>query len=150
MWDMPTLRDILRRWRPATAPGAAARAGVPDSRPVRPAQELAGVFHALESVQIECRAIRDAAARDARRTIMSAEDAAVVIVADARTAAEHERADVAAETTARGEARLSSVVADAKRQAAQIAKRAAERMPCTVAMAAELVKEELRRPRPHP
>lgn len=144
------MRDILRRWRPATAPGAAARAGVPDSRPPQPAQELAGVFLALEPAQMECRAIRDAATRDARSAIMRAEDEAAVIVADARAAAEHERGDGAAETEVQDEARLSKVVADAERHADLVAKRAAERMPRTVATAVELVKEELRRPRPHP
>jgi len=137
------LRDILRRWRPVTAPGAAARAGVPDSRPVRPARELAGVFRALEPVQRECRAIRDAAARDARHAITCAQDAAAAIVADARAAAEHERAAAAAGSQA--DARLLSATADAERHAVQIARRAAERMPSTVDAAVELVKEELRR-----
>jgi ATP synthase alpha/beta family, nucleotide-binding domain/ATPsynthase alpha/beta subunit N-term extension len=41
---MPTLRDFLRRWRPAVAPGAAARTGVPADRPAGSAEELMAVF----------------------------------------------------------------------------------------------------------
>lgn len=141
---MPTLRDILRRWRPAGAPGAAARAGVPDDRMAGPEQELACVFRALEPVHAECRAIRDAAARDARRAARRAQEQAEAIVSAARMAAPAERTSVTAESRARSDAEQAAIVADAERQAARIRKRAAERMPAVVAEAVELVRKELR------
>lgn len=141
---MPTLRDVLRRWRPAGAPGAAARAGVPDDRAGAPDRELTGVFGALEPVRAECRAIRDAATRKARRTADRAQEQAEAILADARAAALAERRNVTAASRARGDAEQAAIIADAERQAARIRQRAAERMPAMVAEAVELVRKELR------
>jgi vacuolar-type H+-ATPase subunit H len=123
---MPTLRDLLRRWRPADAPGAAARAGVPCDRTPQPELELADVLGARQSVQAECRTIRDAA-RDAHLTTMRAQKKAQAIIGDARTTAAAERA---------------VIVADAERLAARIRARADQRMPATIARAVELVKKE--------
>src|SRR5690348_5429884 len=88
--SMPVLRDFLRRWRPSAAPGAAARTGVPDDRPVTAADELAGVFGALEPARARCDALENAARRDADRTVARARERAEAIVAEARTAASEE------------------------------------------------------------
>ena len=53
---MATLRDYVRRFRPAGAPGAAAPAGVPADRGAELDAELAGVFEELRGASEEAAA----------------------------------------------------------------------------------------------
>lgn len=142
--SMPVLRDFLRRWRPAAAPGAAARSGVPDDRPVGAEEELAGVFGALEPVRTECRVIADAARHEADQVRVRAREQAEAILAEARAAAPVARADAMGQARADGEAERATIVAEAERRAAGIRRRAADRLPALVGRAVELLERELR------
>ena len=74
---MPQLRDFFSRFRPAGAPGAAARAGVPADRLREREAEVGPVLALLDSTEAECERIVGQARRDAG-----------VIMADARAALE--------------------------------------------------------------
>ncbi|GLY85181.1 hypothetical protein [Actinoallomurus iriomotensis] len=141
---MPTLRDFLRRWRPAVAPGAAARTGVPADRPAGPAEELMAVFRALEPVHAECRAIGDAARHDASAETARARERAEAIVAEARAAAPARQREAMAEARARSAAENAAVITEAERQADDIRRLAAERMPEMIDKAVGLLERELR------
>lgn len=146
--SMPVLRDFLRRWRPSAAPGAAARTGVPEERPVTAADELAGVFGALEQVRAECDALGEAARRDADRTVARARERAEAIVAEAHAAASAERRGAAEDARARGEEETSVIVAEAEREADRTRRRAAERTTALVGRAVDLLRRELAANRP--
>ena len=54
---MPRVRDLLYRFRPSGAPGAATAAGVPVDRTAKLAAELDPVFARLADTEEECAAI---------------------------------------------------------------------------------------------
>ncbi|MEU9869343.1 hypothetical protein AB0C87_15985 [Actinomadura sp. NPDC048021] len=91
---MPALHDLLQRFRPAGAPGAAA--AVPsEPRPVE--DELEPVFSRLEEAEQERRRTL-AVAHDLALTLTrSAREQAAGLVEQARTAAPGERASAAAQ-----------------------------------------------------
>ncbi|GAB3979425.1 hypothetical protein GCM10029978_074770 [Actinoallomurus acanthiterrae] len=137
---MARLRDLLERFRPAGAPGAAARTGVPADRATELAAELADVFATLEPVQAECTAIREAARRDARDARGRAHDQADTLIAEARMRVAAERAAAAARAGERVSAEYAAIVTDAEGIAAQIRARADERLPALVARAISVLK----------
>jgi vacuolar-type H+-ATPase subunit H len=143
---MPVLRDFLRRWRPAAAPGAAARSGVPDDRPAgaEAEEELAEVFGALEPVRTECRVIADAARHEADQVRARAREQAEAILAEARAAAPVARAGAIEQARADSEAEQATIVAEAEQRAADIRQHAADRMPVMVGRVVELLERELR------
>lgn len=141
---MPTLRDALRRWRPAAALRATSRAAVPHDPSAEPERELAAVFRTLEPVQAQCRGIRKAAELDALQVKARARKGAEAIVADARTAASAERAGAAAASEARGAAERAGIVDEAERTAERIRAHGAAHMASAVAEAVELVDREVR------
>lgn len=102
------LSDILRRFRPAVAPGPAGPAGVPVDRVAEAEAELARVFVALEPAVAEAEQVRQSArlAADARRR--DAIEAAEQIVAAARGRLDILRAEAAsAQITALAGARAA-------------------------------------------
>ena len=93
---MPRVRDLLYRFRPAGAPGAASSAGVPVDRGAVLAAELDPVFAHLVETERECAEIVAAAHRaaDARRA--QAAQQARACVATARERLDDERAAASA------------------------------------------------------
>lgn len=128
-----TLSDILRRFRPAVAPGPAGPAGVPADRSAEAEAELAIVFEALAPTVQAAQQLRDRAQTEADHRRREAIQEAERLIADARGQLDAVRAEAAAsrlttvdETrarldreahdaagalTTRAEARLSDVVA---------------------------------------
>jgi hypothetical protein len=126
---MPRVRDLLYRFRPAGAPGAATAAGVPVDRSADLAAELEQLFAQLADVERECAAIRDDAERDAAAIRERGIERAHGVVSGIRTRSQAERAAAAArmheQTAAEGTARL----AEARRAADAVRDRAAPLLP---------------------
>lgn len=125
---MPSARDLLERFRPAGAPGAAGPAGVPVDRVGELTRELAPVFEALDPVQEECRRIRAAAADDARIRRATATWEASRIVAAGHVDAEAARAGAAEQLRGAAGRETAATLAEAEREAARIRLRVAERI----------------------
>ncbi len=143
---MPTLRDTLRRWRPAAAFRATSRAAVPHDSSAGTERELAAVFRELEPVQAQCRRAREAAERDALQIKARAQESAEAIVADARTAASVERARAAAASESHCAAECAGIVDEAERTAERIRAHGDTHMASAVAEAVELIDREVRDP----
>lgn len=105
---LPQLGDFLSRFRPAGAPGAATRAGVPADREAERAAELEPVLGLLAGTEQECAAITTAAGLEADR-----------IVAGARTDAAAIRAQAARDAAVAREEAAARVLAAAREQAAR-------------------------------
>jgi vacuolar-type H+-ATPase subunit H len=140
---VPRVRDLLYRFRPAGAPGAAAAAGVPVDRRADLTAELEPLFARLASTEEECSRIRERGRDEAeairRRAAERAQ--AIVAAADARTQAERDSAT--ARLWQRGETESSALLAAAQQEAAAVRERAAERMPTHVARVLESVRDLL-------
>jgi vacuolar-type H+-ATPase subunit H len=117
---------------------------VPDDRPAGAEEELAGVFGALEPVRTECRAIIDVARHEADQVRARARERAEAILVEARMSAPVARAGAMEQARAAGEAEQAAIVAEAERCAADVRRRAADRMPALVGKAVELLERELR------
>ena len=137
---MPELRDFLDRFRPAGAPGAAARAGVPAEPDHGLAAEVTPVLALLTETHQECERIRAQAQQDAARIMSAARARAVAITADAdqRASAARDEAERGAVATAR--ARADQVVAGARSRAARIGELAAARTPALANDAIDLIR----------
>jgi hypothetical protein len=81
------MRELLRRFRPAGMPGAAAPAAVPDDPARRGAAELQPLFDALAAVRTEAADIRATAERAAAERERHAAAEAARITAEATAAA---------------------------------------------------------------
>lgn len=97
---MPQLGDFLNRFRPAGAPGAATRAGVPADREAELSAELGPVLAMLEGADAECVRLAAEARREADRTVADAREEAASISAYSARQAEEARAEAAAEVLA--------------------------------------------------
>lgn len=113
---MPQLGDFLSRFRPAGAPGAASRAGVPADRAAELSAELEPVLAMLADTDAECARIVAQARTQAGQIGEAARAEAGQIAADGR-----ERA-----LAARGHA-ADEVLAAAQAEAARVERAAAER-----------------------
>ena len=85
---MPQLGDFLNRFRPAGAPGAASRAGVPADRAAELSAELDPVLAMLAATDAECARLVAEAEQEAGRIAAQARDQAASIAADAVQRAE--------------------------------------------------------------
>lgn len=94
---MPSTRDLLQRFRPAGAPGAATAAGVPADRSDERATELAGVFVLLETTIAEAERVRRAVTTQAQERRDRAREQALATIAQARLDAEVLRTRAVAE-----------------------------------------------------
>lgn len=94
---MPSTRDLLQRFRPAGAPGAATATGVPVDRVDERAAELAGVFALLEETVSQAERVCVAAATQAREGRDRVHVRALATVAQARLDAEAVRTQTVAE-----------------------------------------------------
>jgi hypothetical protein len=127
------LSDILRRFRPAVAPGPAGPAGVPADRVAEAAEELAGVFVALEDAVGEARAIRDEAHAAADRDRRQGAADAAAILADARARLEAVRAEAASSHLAELDAERAAIEAGARAEAERVGRVSEDRLPALVA-----------------
>ena len=143
---MPRARDFLERLRPVGAPGAAGPAGVPADRSAEVAVELQPVFAALADVEAELRRERDAGREEAAQRRRRASERAAEILAGARGAAQAERAAVATTLRYQADAAAADAQAAAEREAAQIHRRAARRLPALVATVVDRVRADLAGP----
>ncbi len=123
------MRDLLYRFRPAGAPGAASAAGVPVDRAADTEAELAPLLAALTDTEGACARILEQARRDAEairvREAQRARD--ILTTASARSGAERAAATARIGQVVRDEATALLTAAD--EEAAAIRERAAERMP---------------------
>jgi hypothetical protein len=129
---MARVRDLLHRFRPVGAPGAAGAAGVPVDRGADLAAELGPLFDLLADTEQACAELVERAERDA--AAMRARDAqrAREVVSSARALTDAERADAAARIMQGDEAGRADVLAAARRDAAELRARAASRIPSYV------------------
>ncbi|HET8680705.1 MAG TPA: hypothetical protein VFM54_02345 [Micromonosporaceae bacterium] len=140
---MSRVRELLERFRPAGAPGAASGAGVPADRRAGVEAELEPVFAALDEAQRECARIReDAAVRAAARRVEVAERARA-IVARARAGTPAERAAAAAETRRRGQHEIASIISHAEDDAEVVRRSAQRRQADLVARVVDTVRAQL-------
>jgi hypothetical protein len=137
---MTQTRDFLDRFRPAGAPGAAARAGVPADRVRELAAEIEPVLALLDDVHAEYEQILGEAHRTAARIAAEAHTEVMRIERDGQRRARAARDEAAAAVLAqaRAEARQAAAVAD--RQALGVRRLAKRRMPELVAAAVRLVR----------
>ncbi|HET8660859.1 MAG TPA: hypothetical protein VFM55_17885 [Micromonosporaceae bacterium] len=152
---MSRVRELLERFRPAGAPGAASGAGAPADRRAGVEAELEPVFAALDEAQRECARIReDAAVRAAARRAEAA-DRARAVVARARADSQAERAAAAAETRRRGQHEIASIISHAEESAEAVRRSAQRRQADLVDRVVDMVRAQLagaataRAPTPH-
>jgi hypothetical protein len=127
--QMPTLRELLNRFRPAAAPGAAGSVAVPADRAAERSAELAPIFQALAATRAEADAIRSAAAARAADRRSEAAAAAVRIVTDAHRDFDAQRAAGYAAARAGVEAATGALIDDGRRSADAVRRHARQRLP---------------------
>jgi uncharacterized membrane protein YccC len=125
---MVRARDLLYRFRPAGAPGAASATGVPADRVADLATELQPLFAELVRTERECADIIARASVTAADRHTQAVDRAGGLVAAARERVDGERAAAVARVRERGNEESAAALAAAERDAAQVRRRAEERM----------------------
>lgn len=126
---MPRVRDLLYRYRPSGAPGAATAAGVPVDNAARLAAELDPVFAQLADTEQECAAVLAHGRRRSEEIRRRDEERVRSLVAGAEARAESERAAAATATRDAGRADTTAVREAADRSAADLAERARTRFP---------------------
>jgi hypothetical protein len=99
---MPRMRDILQRFRPTSAPGAASTGGVPADRTADMAAELRPVLAMLEATQATCRTIASDADLEAERIRSQAREQARTIRDEGPERAATERAEAASRVSRDG------------------------------------------------
>lgn len=124
---MPRVRDLLYRFRPAGAPGAASSTGVPVDRGTDLAAELDPVFAHLVATERECAEILQAARCEADACRAQAAQQARASVAAARERLDDERA-VAAAVRRSGGPGSGDAFAARQVEVADVRRRADERM----------------------
>jgi vacuolar-type H+-ATPase subunit H len=133
-------RDFLDRFRPAGAPGSAARAGVPADRARELAAEVEPVLALLDDTHAECEQIIEAARQRAGRIMTEARAAVARIGQEADRNARAAGEEAAAEVLAQTRAEVRETTAEAGQQAIQIRRLAQRRLPQLVAAAVGLVR----------
>jgi cell division septum initiation protein DivIVA len=123
---VPQFRDLLARFRPAGAPGAASRVGVAVDRAHELSAELDPVLALLAATHAECERMVSEARRDARRITEEAQEQSAAIGVAARRRAEAVRAAAAEEVLAAARAQAATAARDAE-SAAQRPRHAGER-----------------------
>lgn len=139
---MPQLRDILDRFRPAGAPGAAGRAGVPRDRASELAAELDPVLTMLADTDAECGRIVARAEHEARRIAELARDQAAAIAAEAQQRAEAARSAAAERVLVAAQADARAAATAAAEQVRGRPRIAAWQVNELVAAALELVRSQ--------
>ena len=132
---VPPIRDFLSRFRPAGAPGAAARAPVPVDRRRELEAEAGPVLALLDDVQDECDQIVLQARRDAGAVMAAARAEAAAIAAAGDRRAQAARDEAARRLADAAAADTAAMTAEAQRQAASIRTLAGQRMPALASLA---------------
>lgn len=143
---MPRVRDLLYRFRPAGAPGAAGGAGVPADRGAALTAELDWLFALLASTDVECAAIVAQAEGDARALRAADAERARNLVTQARDQAPADRAAAAVRLQRVADADISAALAGAEREARELRTRAEERTASVVDRVVHAVQELVDRP----
>lgn len=126
---MVSLRGILKRFRPAGPPGAAAGRGVPVDRVAQRSAELEPLLVLLDDVEAEVDRIRADAADFAARCSREAAEQATAIIARAQLEAEAARAEAASRVSTETDVELAEVVREGDAALDALRARVAERMP---------------------
>jgi hypothetical protein len=140
---MPRVRELLSRFRPAGAPGAASGAGVPVDRKAGLAEELEPVLAALDATQRECESLRESTVSAASARVTEATTQAGLIVERARADAAAARAATAAQAHQRAADETARLAADAAAEADEVLRSARQRRPQLVAAVVAAVRREL-------
>ncbi len=143
---MTQTRDFLERFRPAGAPGAAARAGVPADRVRELAAEVEPVLALLDDVHADCEQIITRAQREADQIAASAQAEVTRIGRDAERRARAARDDARSDVLAQARAEAQQAAAGAGRLALGVRRMAKRRMPDLVAAAVAMVRDGLDAP----
>jgi len=137
---MPRVRDLLYRFRPSGAPGAANAAGVPADRALEQTTELEPLLALLASTEQDCREIVEVARREATDIRARCADEARSTVAAARSREPAERAAAAARVQRRGGALTTSAAVAAHQHEVDIRQQAARMMPVHVEQVVDAVR----------
>ncbi len=129
---MPSVGDILRRFRFHGVPGAPASVAVPSDRAAVFRTELEPVFQALDGAQRDAVAIAAGAEHSALLRRAGAAEEAQRIVAEARAGVVAARDEAAAAELAQATVECAHVRAAGQTEAARVARVAAERMEALV------------------
>jgi len=133
------LGDILRRFRPAVAPGPAAPSGVPVDRVAEAEAELAPVFAALRPAIAESQRIVDDGRADADGRLRTAAERAQATLDDARAHIEAARAEAATHRLGQEASARASLKAASSTEVARVVALAEERLPGLVAKVVDAV-----------
>lgn len=132
---VPRVRDVLYRFSPAGAPGAASSAGVPVDRVADLGAELAPVFALLAATEQECQDLLEAAERDAAAIRAEADRRARDVVEAARGQVDARRAAAVARAGQQEAVERARSTAAAGREVAELRERAVRQTPSLVAAA---------------
>jgi cell division septum initiation protein DivIVA len=138
--NVPQLHDFLARFRPAGAPGAAARAGVPADRSRELEAEVGPVLMLLESTDAERDRIIAAARRAAEQIAAAARAEAAAIAADAERRAGSAREDAARQVMALELDDAARALDTARQRAARTRDLSRQRIPVLVERAVDLIR----------
>lgn len=125
---MSRVRDLLYRFRPAGAPGAASAAAVPMDRRSSLEAELSPLFAWLAVTERECDAVREEASNRASSVLVAAGDATRDILAATEGRIPDERAGEKERWRAKLAAEEADGLASASKQAARIRRDGAAQM----------------------
>jgi hypothetical protein len=136
-------RGLLERFRPAAAPGAAGRVGVPAD--VTDDAALVAVLTALGPTQEEAERLRERCRAQALAVHEAADLEAAAVLARARLDAAEQRAAAAAAAREAGEREGRRLVDEATAEAEALLADGRRRVPVLVAEALELVRSTVER-----
>ncbi len=123
-------RELLERFRPASAPGAVGRVGVPSD--VHEDAEVLAVLSALGPTVAQAEAVREQARQSARSLAEEAERQAQALQARARLEATEARATAAAQARETGRREGERLMAEAQTQARSLLTQAERDLPAVV------------------
>ena len=137
---MPQWRDFLNRFRPAGAPGAAARVAVPADRSAELEAELRPVLALLDDANTGCARIVARARDEAAQIVAAARAEAAASLRDASGRAGAVRAAAVQQVMTVAHADAAGTVAAARQEAREVAGLARQRIPVLAARAVDLVR----------
>ena len=137
---MPQWRDFLDRFRPAGAPGAAARRGVPSDRKADAVAELMPLVSLLDDDQAQAERIREQARDRAAQVRAAADHGRAATITRARMEALAVRDDAAARARAKAAAECEQLLSDSEAEIGRLRARVDERMPASVDQVVALVR----------
>ena len=136
---MPRVRDLLYRFRPAGAPGSASATGVPVDRTADRAAELLPLIERLAETERQRELIREQAQRDADAIRARHTEVARSVAATASDDVVAERARAATQVRQQADRLAAAALMDARQEASQVQRRAAQRMPAYLARVVSVV-----------